>query len=373
MGKPLSIFSFALILVLFCAILSSCGNDDDDGDDNSSDDDTVDDDDNDDDSIDDDDDDDNDDDDDDDEPIIVMTFNVGTATGLPHDVGDDGYTSEMADIADELYENSLSWNPAEEALRQYLAELRPAVAVFQENYYDPWCEDIPVDPELDFVCKDYSPERPTQLERLFGPDYQVACSQDHPDNCGVVRRDFGTFAGCNDEPFCLDGFFGMAPPSGCTSRSRVWSIVINKTNGEDWTLVNVHASSGFERDVRACRADQIRQIFEDRGDGQPLANGDINLVMGDINTDPFLAPIIDESARVWNQNVGDGLPFDYLSADRVGIDPNYALILHVDHVVSDILTGSCVVPGVTDDMPPVMDAIYWDHKPVVCQVTMEIE
>jgi len=251
--------------------------------------------------------------------------------------------------------------------------LRPVVAVFQENYYDPWCEEIPVDPELDFVCKDYSPERPTQLERIFGPEYQVACSQDHPDNCGVVRRDFGTFAGCYDEPFCLDGFFGMAPPSGCTSRARVWSIVINRANGVDWTLVNVHASSGFESDVRACRADQFRQIFEDRGDGQPLANGDVNLVMGDINTDPFLAPIIDQSARVWNQYVGDGLPFDYLSADRACIDPNYALILHVDHVVSDMLTGSCVVPGVTDGVPPVMDAIYWDHKPVVCQVALEIE
>ena len=364
--------NWAVLVLLACLfgliVMLSCGDDDDSKNDNDTDDD--------DDAVDDDDeydDDDNDDNDDDvDQPIIVMTFNVGTSTGLPHDLGDDGYTSEMADIADELYENSLSWNPAEEALRQYLAQLRPAVAVFQENYYDPWCEDIPVDPLLDFVCKDYSPDRPTQLERLFGPDYQVACPSDHPDNCGVVRRDFGTFAGCDDEPFCLEGFFGMAPPSGCTSRARAWSIVINRTTGEDWTLVNVHASSGFKRDVRACRADQIRQIFDDRGDGQPLANGDVNLVMGDINTDPFLAPIIDESARVWNKHVGEGLPFDYLSADRLGIDPNYALILHVDHVVSDILTGSCIVPGVTQGEGRVMEAIYWDHKPVVCQISSEV-
>ncbi len=366
-----SIVLLFMILVLSFSLLS-CGeetsssdsNDSGYDDDNNADDDHD---------NDDDDDDDNDDSDDDDDqlPIIVMTFNVGTTPGPHHDMGDDGYTSQMADIADEYYENSLSWNPAEEALKQYLAELRPAVAVFQENFYDPWCEEIPVDPTLDFVCKDYTPQRPTQLERLFGPDYQVACSEDHPDNCGVVRRDFGLFAGCGEKPFCLDGFFGMAPPSDCTGRARAWSIVINRANGEDWTLVNIHGSSGFERDVRLCRADQFRQIFEDRGDGAPLANGETNLVMGDINTDPFLAPIIDPSARVWNQYVGQGLPFDYISADRIGIDPSYALILHIDHVVSDILTGSCVVPGVTEGLPPILDAIYFDHKPIVCQIPLE--
>jgi len=90
------------LLVLLLFALSDCRDgDEDDDDDSGNDGDTTDD----------------DDDRDDVEPIIVMTFNVGTTPGLPHDLGDDGYTSEMADIADELYENSLSWNPAEEALK----------------------------------------------------------------------------------------------------------------------------------------------------------------------------------------------------------------------------------------------------------------
>ncbi|MCA9771011.1 MAG: hypothetical protein KC466_01300, partial [Myxococcales bacterium] len=160
-------------------------------------------------------------------PFRVLTFNAGTTTGLPHDLGpDDGYSQHDAEIADALYENSLSWNPAERALTRFLAETRPDIAFFQELYFDPWCETISVDPALDFVCEDYTPERPLQIERLLGGDYQVACADGQEDNCAGVRRDFGRFVGCPGEGPCLGGLAGTGPPDGCSRGARVGSAEI---------------------------------------------------------------------------------------------------------------------------------------------------
>ncbi|MCA9545730.1 MAG: hypothetical protein KC613_15100, partial [Myxococcales bacterium] len=139
-------------------------------------------------------------------PVRVMTFNGGTTTGLPHDrPPDDGYSSALAAIADAHYENSLSWNPAEAALTAWLAEQRVDVAVFQEIFHDPWCADLPVDPELDFVCREWSPDRPWQVQRLVGPGFQVACAAGQPDNCLAVRTAFATIRGCPLDAPCAEG------------------------------------------------------------------------------------------------------------------------------------------------------------------------
>jgi hypothetical protein len=363
-----------LALLLAISFLSNgCGDDDDDDNDSiDDDDDSVADDD--DDSVgDDDDDDDNNDDNDTSPPTFkVMTFNVGTSTGLRHDLGpDDGYTSQMADIADDLYHNSLSWNPAEQALTAFIAAESPDVLSFQEMFYDPWCEEIAVDPALDFVCKDYSEQRPLQIERLVGPDYQVACSINKEDNCVAVKKSFGLFQGCpTDEP-CIGGLDGMGPASGCTSRPRVGRIVIELSGGGEIVLVDIHATSGIKKSDRDCRSDQFEQVFVDRGDGTPAAFGEVNLVMGDINTDPFFSYWYDSSARTWNQYVGDGLGFDYISASSAKETGSYlGGLLHIDQVVSDFITGECVVPGNTAGVAPPMEATYWDHSPVICEVSL---
>ncbi|MFT5686873.1 MAG: hypothetical protein ACI8RZ_007830 [Myxococcota bacterium] len=301
------------------------------------------------------------------EPFVAMTFNIGTTTGLNHDDGDDGYTQAMSDHTDELYENSLSWNPAEDALIAFMVEQAPDVVVFQEMFFDPWCLDIPVDPTLDFVCQDYTADRPLQIQRLLGEGYQVACALDEEDNCAGIRRAFGTIEGC-DEDVCLGGLDGMSPPSGCSNGAKVGTLDIATTDGRTLTLVNVHASSGINTEDTACRVDQLRQIFVDRGDGVPAAWGSTNLVMGDINTDPFQMADLDPSAAEWNTHVGDGLGFEYISSDEPDGEPTYSGLFRIDHVVSDTLTGDCTVPGETDGTDPVMEAVYWDHRPVVCNV-----
>ena len=304
-----------------------------------------------------------------DDPLAlrVMTFNGGTTPGLAHDAApDDGYTQAMADTADAQYENSLSWNPAEAALTSFLAEHRPDLVVFQEIFWDGWCEDVAIDATLDFVCRDDAADRPLQVQRLLGPDYQTACAPGQPDNCAGVRRAFGAFVDCAEE-HCQEGMFGLAPPSGCSNGARVSSARVETVDGRALTLVNVHGTSGFAAEDRACRADQFRQVFEDRGDGEPAANGATNLVLGDLNTDPFLVPG-EASSVVWSSFVGEGLPYHYVSSTAEdGGPPTYNGGLRIDHIASDDIVGAgCFVAGESAGVPPVIDATYWDHRPVVC-------
>jgi len=301
--------------------------------------------------------------------FLAMTFNAGTTRGLNHDAQDDGYTQELADIADALYENSLSWNPAEHALTAFLAEHRPEIVVFQELYFDPWCETIVVDPQLEFVCRDYTRARPLQIQRLLGPDYQVACASGQDDNCAGVLKSFATIRGCPLDDVCLGGLEGMGPPNGCSNGGRVARAVLDLADGRSLTLVNVHGTSGIEPADMDCRAAQFAQIFVDRGDGEPAASGENNLIMGDLNTDPFIAAGQDPSAAFWNRFVGDGLRFHYVSSDAPDGERTYLDLFRIDHIVSDGLRRRhCHVPGATPGEPPVMDAVYWDHRPVLCEV-----
>lgn len=43
-------------------------------------------------------------------------------------------------------------------------------------------------------------------------------------------------------------------------------------------------------------------------------------------------------------------------------------VLNIDHVVSDAFDGECRVAGLTEGFAPVIDAVHFDHKPVVCEV-----
>jgi len=133
-------------------------------------------------------------------------------------------------------------------------------------------------------------------------------------------------------------------------------------------VVNVHGTSGFTDEDTACRVEQFKQIFEDRGDGMPAAYGARNLVLGDLNTDPLQFVDEDASAAYWAEQVGDDKAFHFISCNDAACPGTYAGLFRIDHVASDSLEGRCVVPGATPGTSPVFDAIYWDHRPVVCDV-----
>lgn len=298
------------------------------------------------------------------EPIVVVTFNTGTTTGMNHDgAPDDGYTSAEAEISDMHYGDGLAWVPVVEDTERFLAAVQPDIVAFQEIFHPGECATIPPELHAGFVCESWSEGDPTVAQRIVGMGYQVACHQGKNDKCIAVRRAFGTIRGC-DADLCMDFLDGAGVPD-CGSGSRVGRAVVDRVDGSVLTVVNVHGSSGVEADDVACRVAQFEQVFVDL-DGEPAANGELNVVLGDLNTDPGRYDGVDASATRFNQLAAER-GFDFVTEVGRMAPRSYAGIVDIDHVLSDGLGGDCAIPGVTDDVP-VSATRYFDHSPVICEL-----
>ncbi len=305
--------------------------------------------------------------------LVAVTFNTGTSENMGHDgQPDDGYSSWHASMSDQYYGDGLAWVPAVEAATTFLAEVAPDVIAFQEIFHSDECAEIPEEAWTDFVCDGWQPGDPTVAQTILGAGYQVACHPGKPDKCAAVRLEFGSFAGC-DGDLCLEGLAG-GEVEGCGSGSRVGRGVVDLVDGGQLTVVSVHSSSGMAADDMDCRVRQVEQVFVDVGDGEPAANGEWNLILGDFNTDPGRLTETDPSAARWADFVdvdGSGdLPFHFLTDIGPDATPTYASLLNIDHVVGDAATGSCWHAGTTEGHPPVIDAIYFDHQPAVCALEL---
>lgn len=299
-------------------------------------------------------------------PIVVVTFNTGTTEGLPHEDG-EAYTAEDAAISDQWYGDGLAWLPAVEAARAWFAAQKPDLVGFQEIFYAGECPEIPSEAHAGFYCELWSEGGPTVAEAILGEDYQIACNPGHPDKCAAVKLSFGSFRGC-EGAFCLEGLDGGEVP-GCGRGSRVGRGVVDRVDGGELTFVNLHGSSGLSSDDEGCRVAQIDQVFLDLGDGEPAANGDANLIVGDLNTDPGRWASFDDSAARWGELVGGASGFAWVT--EVGPDAplTYQGVATIDHVVSDAYAGDCWHAGVSEGHPAVFEASYFDHAPARCAVT----
>ncbi len=287
--------------------------------------------------------------------FTAVTFNTG------------GHADGQADVADEWYGNGLSWIPAVEQTTSFFAELQPDVVVFQELFHSPDCAEIPAEYHAGYVCESWSPGDPTVVQTILGAGYQIACHLGKTDKCAAVKTSFGTIAGCDGE-ICFDGLDG-AEVEDCGSGSRVGRGRIDLVDGGTLTLVNFHGTSGFLPADQLCRVAQVEQVFVDL-DGAPAANGAVNLVLGDFNTDPARAALLDLSAQRWNDFVGDDLPFHFITAVGATAQPTYAGTLNIDHQVSDTFVGDCWHPGISAGTDPVVDFTYFDHVPAVCTLAL---
>jgi hypothetical protein len=299
--------------------------------------------------------------------LIAVTFNTGTTTGLPHsDPPDDGYGSVQADYSDQHYGDGLAWKAAISDARQFFERVAPDIVAFQEMFFSGECEAVPAEAQPGFVCEDWQSGDPTVAELVLGSDYQVACHLGKPDKCLAVKRSFGSFSGC-DSSLCLDGLDGAAVPD-CGSGSRIGRGRIQLEGGGTLTVVNIHGTSGITQEDQDCRAKQFSQVFIDL-DGAPAADGERNLILGDLNTDPGRTYDFDESAALFNEFVGQDKPFHYLTDVGPDVPPTYAELFNIDHVASDALRGNCWVAGHSEGHPPVTEMTYFDHKPVVCRLS----
>jgi len=297
--------------------------------------------------------------------FTVATFNVGTTLGLAHDgPPDDGYSMEDATTSDTHYGNGLAWLPAVDAVRTWIANQQPDIVVFQEIFHAEDCPAIPASARAGFYCEGWMAGDPTVIERVVGPTYQIACNLDRPDKCAAVRMGFGRFEGC-DRAFCLDGLDGARVPA-CGGGSRVGRGVIDVNEGGTITLAHVHGTSGITAEEQDCRTAQFEQIFVDL-DGAPAASGDANLVMGDFNTDPVRLASGDTSAMRLAELVDEN-GFAFVTDTDRRSPPTYSGVVSIDHVISDTFTGTCRAFGITDGTEPIIDAVYFDHVPILCEV-----
>jgi len=299
--------------------------------------------------------------------FVAVTFNTGTSEGMNHDAPpDDGYSSSQAKLSDLYYGDGLAWTKAVTAAKAFFTQLDPDVVVFQEIFYAGDCPGIPQTAYKDFFCETWKLGDPTVAQHVLGAGWQVACHPGKPDKCAAVKKSFGAFRGCSTN-FCLQGLEGYTI-QGCGQGARVGRGNIDLVGGGELTLVNVHGSSGIAADDIKCREKQFEQVFKDLGDGAPGASGKRNLVLGDLNTDPGRMALLDKSAERFNDFVGPGQNFHFISDVGLLAKPTYAGLFNIDHVVSDVFKGSCWSAGVTPGHPDVIQAVYFDHKPLICTV-----
>ena len=304
----------------------------------------------------------------DDDSFVVMTFNTGTTLRLRHDdPPDDGYTSAQARISDTWYGNGLAWREAVEAVQHFVRRVDPDIVSFQEMFYPEECPKIPEGARAGFVCETWNPGDESVARVVLGGDYQVTYHPGKPNKCVGVHRRFGTIRGYKDEATAnwLEG----APVQGCGGGARVARAIVERANGDTITVISLHGTSGRSPVDQQCRVRQVERIFVDFGDGAPGVRGTRNVILGDFNTDPGRAGLIDKSAARWNDFVGDGKAFHFIS--KVGPDAPraYQGFADIDHVVSDAFHGTCQYPGVDEGSEAVFEGVYFDHTPVVCRLS----
>ncbi len=291
--------------------------------------------------------------------LRAMTFNAGTPDC--DRTADAGYTCADASVAAEWYGTGLAHRSLLPDVASLNAAVQPDLLALQEIFDVARCTEIPVDAHTGFICEGWQEGDPGVAEQILGEGYQVACHQGRADKCLAVRRAIGQFRGCS-ERLCRDHLQGGVTED-CGGGTRVGRGVIDLVGGGELTVVSIHGTSGFTPADQQCRITQFEQVFLDLrdGGGRPGADGGVNLVLGDLNTDPGRLALIDRSAARWNDFVGDGQAFTMLTPVGLLVPPTYANLLNIDHVASDRYAGTCfsAVPS---------EQTAFDHQPIVCDL-----
>ncbi|MCA9634057.1 MAG: hypothetical protein KC766_40695 [Myxococcales bacterium] len=311
-------------------------------------------------------------------PLRAMTFNTGTTDGLGHDnPPDDGYTSSEAALSDMHYGDGLAWQSVVDDTRAFFEVMNssPETAVdviaFQEVFYSGECEHVPVEARAGFVCETWRPGDPSVVQLILGAGYRVACNLGKPDKCIAVRKEYAEIRGC-DQDLCLDALAGARVPD-CGGGSRVGRAELDLVGGGRLTVVLIHGSSGVEQKDQDCRVQQFQQVFQqldpslEAVESPPAANGEHNLILGDLNTDPGRTFDFDESAAYFADHA-DGDRFHFVTDVGQTATPSYGGLFNIDHIVSDYYVGSCATAGLSEGVAGVTDTVYFDHKPVLCDL-----
>jgi len=283
--------------------------------------------------------------------LRVMTANVGN--------------SDLGCFAH--YSWGLCYNDVEQRLAESIQELRPDIVTLQEITHPSQCEGWE-ETDPDKVCYGYQTHNPAyQARRLLGEGYTIACEPRNHRDCLGVHVEAGSIEGCPLGSYCEDIGTSDVPLPGCNGSFTI-SAFTTIVHDQPIRVVNGHPASRSER----CRTDSIGQIFEPHDGQLPLVSGERNLIMGDLNMDPFRYS--DTTTTLWGQFVGmpgSGLPFTYHSGPAEHWPPYDTFVLGLFHrvldfVVSDFAAGSCQVLGVSPDTQRIDGGRGMDHRAVYC-------
>jgi len=289
--------------------------------------------------------------------------------------------------------------------------MSPDVVVLQEVLSGKTCDAFTeIDPNK--TCYDWD-TRLRPAVRLIGPGYSIVCDQREQVECIGVKVAFGTIEGVEPGAYVELGAHtpGLPMPgcnwaegectnATCDDESTVSDVLVHTAAG-DLRVVHMHPTAQVSAFVAAdpCRADQLRQVFENGvlpGDVSMVRPGEQALIIGDWNVGLEVYSLrtimqTSEADDVWYQYIdcpacaftsldpregGNGDRYSTTSAN------SWAGIVAIDHVVvTNEITGACVVhdeggmPG-TDRLDvgyPHLDQLgdsRTDHYAISCEMTI---
>lgn len=288
--------------------------------------------------------------------LRILTANIGNA--------------DMMNCTKYFYKLCLvEW---ENRLKENIAGLKPDIVALQEVLDFQWCEGW-VEKSKKKVCYRYEEREPRhQARRLLGDEYTIVCDGGVNFECTGVRADVGEVKQCPKGKLCRTGEAIRVPtPEGCDEKSSISAIDMMMGDFE-LRVVNGHPQA----QGNACRGAHVRALFEGAEGAPPVASTEPKLIiMGDMNLDPY-REVKDESIDVWNDHVGEGKDFYYLSGPAEHDPPHKTCAGRLlDHVVTNFAEGQCKTlgeaPGTerldgvkTKKMVPESN----DHRAILCEI-----
>lgn len=257
----------------------------------------------------------------------------------------------------------------EQVIARAVSAYRPDIVVLNEVFDAAYCAGNN-ETNARYICHGYKARTPyQQVRRYLGPDYTIVCDGiAHYDCIGALTARF-SMKECAAGKECLGAAVTPAHGTECKGLGSITSVSSAHLtfNGKAITVVNGHPLNAVDHPGDACRHAQYQQIFE------TLADGQRNLIMGDMNGDPIRFPTIFKSFAYWNTKVGKGKRFRYHSgpAEATPPPPTWEQFFTLDHVVSDFLTGTCRTLGHQADKHRLDHPLMrMDHLAIVCDLVM---
>lgn len=253
----------------------------------------------------------------------------------------------------------LCQRPVEERAAEALRALDPDVVAFEEILPPELCEQTPSLNPYNLCSAPLEP--PSQVVRLLGPGYDVACDSRYGWDCLAVRQGVGAIGADWETRPVLEG---------CEDDGFTLSAGTVELAGSPVAVAVAHPSSTDA----PCRAEQIRDLFESLPADGPA------LLLGDWNLDPYRED--DESVRYWKAQVPSVFAYasgeDFTSypgapsqLDPTGMTMDGDVLVSagpletrtIDHVLVRDLAGSCEVRRIDGGGG-------MDHRAQVCAITV---